>query len=208
MASWVLKGECLKGCNSPAICACDVGCTAPLQGFCASVLAMQIQVGHYDAVDLSGLRWVMAARWPGPLFGGNGTMDLFIDEGASAEQRACLARVLNGEEGGAFFEIMSAVVTTRSNPVFAPIHFALDRDRRRARVSVPDRLDLRVEPLTAELTGEEQRVIVRVPGGLAFREMEAARTRCLRANGAVALDCRATHAALAWVEFSNETLIS
>lgn len=208
MASWVLRGPCLKGCNSPAICACDVGRTLPPQPFCASVLAMQIQEGYFDAVDLSGLRWAMVARWPGPLFGGSGALQLLVDEGASAEQRRCLTRVLNGEEGGSFFEIMAAVVTARPDPLFVPIHIELDPERRRARVNVPDRLEVDVEPLTAELTGEEQRVIIRVPGGLAFREMEAARSRRLQATGAVSLDCHSTHAAMAWAEFSNQALIT
>lgn len=207
MARWRVAGEFLKLCNCPTICSCDTsGAVAP-QGSCESVLVMRIRMGHFEAVVLDGLTWSAVIRWPGTFYDGNGTMELYVDETASSEQRRCLEQILGGNVGGPFFEVLNAVTTTTHGPYFLPIKLEFDRAKRRARIVIPNRVEATVEPLTFPLTGEEQRVIVRFPGSLAYREIEVAKCRTLRTTGVLEFEWRNTHSALATIDHTDEGLV-
>ncbi len=57
MSSWRTKGEYIKICNCLTTCPCDtIGQPAP-NNFRESVVAMNIRKGHFDDLDLSGLKW-------------------------------------------------------------------------------------------------------------------------------------------------------
>ena len=202
MADWLLAGPFLKSCNCPTLCACDTART-PSQPSCAGIYAMQIEHGHCAEVDLGGLRWAMVLRWPRTLYEGGGQREIYVDSAANAEQRRGIVRILQGEAGGSFFEILRAVTATTYGPIFRPIDFVFDRDRRKARVAAPDCFELTTRPLEATLTGEEQRVILRLPGSWAVKEMDAARTGLLAALGTIQFVWQDTHAALAYAEFSD-----
>lgn len=208
MASWFLEGLCLSACNSPAICSCSTGGASPPQPRCEGVLAVRIEAGRFDDVDLAGLSWAMVARWPGSVFEGDGMIAVYIDERAMPQQRLALASILAGEEGSVPFEILNTVASDRTGPDYVPIHFDADPRLRRARLSVPGRVHLTIGPLVSRLTGAEQRVTVRVPGAETLREMEIARISMLRTSGPIAFEHRNTHAALGKVHFDNQELIS
>ncbi len=57
------------------------------QGWCASVWLLRVRQGN-GSVTLGGRTLAMGFYFPGPtLYDGNGTARLYIDDGASAEQR-------------------------------------------------------------------------------------------------------------------------
>jgi hypothetical protein len=145
----------------------------------------------------------MVLRWPRTLYAGGGLREIYVDSVASPAQRRELARILHGEAGSPFFEILRAVTATTYGPIFRPIEFVFDRDRRKAHVAVPDCFELTTRPLEATLTGEEQRVILRLPGSWAVKEMDVARTALLAALGTVQFAWQDTHAGLAYAEFSE-----
>jgi hypothetical protein len=207
VARWRLSGSFLKICNCPAICACDTYRAPAPQGKCESVLAMQIEAGQFEDVVLDRLAWVAAIHWPGTFYEGNGAMELFVDEAATLEQRRALSQIVLGEAGGSFFDVLRAVMTTIHGPRYLPIQLDIDRAKRRARVVIPDCLEATAGPLTVPMTGEEQRAIVRFPGGLACREIEVAKCRVLRSTGAVRFAWENTHAALATFEQTDDGLV-
>ena len=208
MADWIMKGQYLKNCNCLATCPCDTtGFPAPHK-FCEGMAGMNIQEGHFDGVDLSGLKWVASYHWPGALHEGNGTLEAFVDESATEAQRNALLTILTGQAGGTFFEILSQIVTTVHGPYFVKIDWEFDKAKRRARVTIPGFLETTSEPLTVPPTGDEQRVIVRIPGGFEYKELEVAQTGILRGTGEIKYDWHHTHSSVAEVEHTPTGLAS
>ncbi len=206
MPTWTMKGQYLKNCSCLATCPCDtIGVPAP-NSFCEGVLAMQIEEGDFDGVPLDGLRWVAAAHWPGPLHQGNGTLELFIDERSRPEQRQALLQILSGQAGGTLFEILAAIVSEVKGVHFVPIQFEFDRAKRRARLTVPGFVETVSRPLVVPGTGQEQRVIVCMPDGFEYREMEVAQAEVLRSSGAIEFDWQGTHSSLAEVTHTEKGL--
>ena len=208
MADWKMKGQYLKNCNCLASCPCDTtGFPAPHK-FCEGMSGMNIQEGYFGDVDLSGLKWVASYHWPGALHEGNGTLEAFVDERATEAQRNALLTILTGQAGGTFFEILSQIVTTVHGPHFVKIDWEFDKKKRRARVAIPGFLETTSEPLTVPPSGDEQRVIVRMPNGFEYTEMEVAQTAMLKGTGEIKYDWHHTHSSLAEVEHTPTGLAS
>jgi hypothetical protein len=206
MPDWRMKGHYLKNCNCLPSCPCDTtGFPAPHNN-CEGAVGMLIEEGHFDGIDLSGCKWAATVYWPGALHDGNGTMEAFIDEGASEEQRDALGQILSGGAGGTFFEIIASIITTLHGPYFVPIDFKFDKGDRRAHLSVPGYLETTSEPLMIPATDEEQRVIVQMPGGFEYKEMEVAQTGTLKSTGDIKFDHSGTHSSLADVDHTAEGL--
>ena len=89
---------------------------------------------------------------------------------------------------------------------YAPIEWEFDKERRRAHVAIPGYVETRTEPLRVIPTGDEQRVIVRMPGGFEYREMEVAQAVTLKASGAIRFEYDHSHSSLAHVEQTSEGL--
>ena len=120
MAQWRMKGQYLKNCNRLASCPCDtMGMPAP-NSFCEGMAGMHIQEGHFDHIDLSRLTWVGVVHFPRAMHEGNGDWEIYIDERASAPQRAALEQILTGKAGGPFFAIVAAVAPIMSEPTLCP----------------------------------------------------------------------------------------
>jgi hypothetical protein len=169
---------------------------------------MNIEEGSFDRIDLSGLKWVVAFHWPGALHEGNGTLEPYIDESASDDQRNALLQIFSGEAGNPWFEILASIVTTVEEPKFVPIEFEMDKEKRRARVVAPGFVETTSQPLIVPPTGEEQRVIVKMPGGMEYKEMEVAQTEVLKGTGALKFDWKETHSSLADIEHTHEGLVA
>ncbi|HXG36453.1 MAG TPA: DUF1326 domain-containing protein [Dehalococcoidia bacterium] len=207
MPEWRMKGQYVKNCNCIASCPCDtIGIPYPGPG-CEGMAGMHIVEGNFDGVRLDGLNWGATYQWPGPLHEGNGTLEAFIDERANEEQRNALIQILTGQAGGTMFEILSSVVSTVHGPHFVPIQFEFDKESRKAKVSIPGFLETVSEPLKVPPTNEEQRVIVRMPNGFEYKEMEVASAAHLHASGAVKFDYHETHSSLAEVEHTHQGLV-
>ena len=208
MPSWKMKGQYIKNCSCLASCPCDtIGVPAPNK-FCEGLVAMNIQEGHFDGVRLSGLKWAAAVHWPGALHEGNGTLEAFLDERANEKQREALVKILTGQAGGTLFEILSQIVTTIHGPHFVKIDFEFDKEKRLARLSIPGFIETTTEPLIVPATGEEQRVIVKMPGGFEYKEMEVAQATSLKSTGAIKFDWKKTNSSLADVEHTDKGLVA
>jgi hypothetical protein len=208
MPSWRMKGEWLKNCNCLAHCPCDtIGTPAP-NDFCEGLVGMNIQEGNFGDVDLSGLKFVGVVRWPGAMHEGNGDLELYIDERATETQRDVLMQILTGKAGGPIFEILAAVCPNVKEPHVAPIEWEFDKEQRRARLAIPGYVETVTEPLMVIPTGEQQRVIVRLPDGFEYKEAEVARATTLKVDGAITFAWQNTHSSLSEVEQTSEGLVA
>jgi len=208
MPTWKMKGEYLKNCNCIQSCPCDTnGNPAPHKN-CEGMVGMNVQEGTFEGVDLKGVKWVATVHWPGAIHQGNGDVEVFIDEKASQPQRDALLQILSGKAGGTLFEIVAAVCPNFKGVHFAPIDWRFNKEKRQARVSIPGFFETTSEPLKIIPTGDEQRVIVRMPNGFEYKEMEVAQAVTLKATGAIKFDWKGTHSSLAHVEQTNKGLVA
>jgi hypothetical protein len=208
MPSWRMKGEYLKNCNCAPSCACDTTSNPLPHAYCEGLVGMNIQEGNFEKVDLKGVKWVAAVHWPGAVHLGNGDVEVYVDEKASPSQRDSLLEILSGKAGGTYFEIVAAVAPNFKGVHFVPIHWQFDKGKRLARVSIPGFIETASEPLKIIPSGEEQWVIVRMPNGFEYKEMEVAQAVTLRSTGTIKFDWKGTHSSLAHVEQTNKGLVA
>ena len=184
-----------------------MGVPYPYKG-CEGLDGFYIESGHYGATRLDGLKFASLYHWPGPLHEGNGSLQLFIDERADAAQRAALVAIGTGQAGGPLFEIMASIVTTLHETQFVAIGWEFDQAARRARLTLPGIAETVSAPLKVPATDETQRVIVRMPDGFEYKEMDVALAVELRSNGAIAFEHRNCHSSLAMVEHTPAGLVA
>jgi hypothetical protein len=204
--TWRMKGQYIKNCNCIATCPCDtVGFPYPEKG-CEGMAGMYIREGNFGNVKLDGLSWVVTYSWPGALHEGNGSVQPFVDQKASEEQRNALLTIMSGQAGNAWFEVLASVVSTIHEPQFLPITWEFDKARRKARVVIPGFLETLSAPLKVPATEDEQEVIVRMPNGMEYKEFYVAQTTVLKGTGAIKFDFKNRHSSLADVEHTNKGL--
>jgi len=112
--TWKVSGQSLELCSCKMLCPCWLGPEgAPDQGWCGGAFAFDIREGNSDGVDLGGTKVAFSGEWPGNFFGGNGTQRVYVDEGASADQRRELEAIFSGNKGGHLEGLFGAVFTKR-----------------------------------------------------------------------------------------------
>jgi hypothetical protein len=197
---WRLQGQWVKNCNCAFGCPCDFN-ARPTHEKCHGLVAMNVQRGHFGSVKLDGLKFIVTVDFPGPLHEGNGAIQAIIDDRASAEQRNALLEILSGKhsEPGTIFNIFSLIVTKLHPPVFAPIEFAFDMQKRRAHIVAKGALDTEVEPIRNPVTGAEHRIQVVMPDGFEHHGAEVAAAR-IDSTAGIKFMVPQGHASLAMVE--------
>jgi hypothetical protein len=114
--------------------------------------------------------------FPGPLYEGNGSVQLFNDEASSAEQRDAIQKLASGEYGGAFFEIFSSICPDKHETVVTAIDIDSDRERRVATIRIGDFGTSTIEPIKSPATGDEYRVRIDLPNGFEYKQAEVGNT--------------------------------
>ncbi len=204
---WRIKGNWLKNCNCDPGCPCDFWAD-PTHHHCEGMIGMQIEEGHFGDTNLDGLKFVATYHWPGPLHEGNGTLQPIIEESASPEQRDAILQILSGQAGNAWFELVASIVSTVLEPQFAPIDFEFDLPSRKARVVIPGILETVSEPITNIATGDNHRIQVQIPAGMEYKLAETASTVVNIGTGDIKYDCPNGHSSLAYVEHTQDGLVS
>ena len=172
---WKIKGDGVTSCNCAWGCPCQFNAN-PTQGFCEALASWRVREGHFEDVDLSGVKYSWVVHWPGPIHEGNGTLQLVVDEAASEDQRDAIAQLCSGEHGGTAFEIFASVLPNVREPTTAPIEFESDPDGRIARVKVGDIAETRVEPIKNPVDGSEHRARIDLPEGFEYNIAEIGNT--------------------------------
>lgn len=159
---WKLKIEHLMTCN------CDWGCPCsfeapPTYGTCEAALAYRVVEGKYGEVSLDGLRWVLAAVWPGPLHERNGRGVVYLDSRAEGAKREALEAIATGNAGGPIGIFMSTVTDGLE------VHTALlefEFDGKRSHFRAGETIEVVFEPIRNPVTGEEHHAAVVLPTGM------------------------------------------
>jgi hypothetical protein len=122
--AWNLRAQLIETCSCNMFCPCWYGARELMvmdRGWCTTTQWYLIENGRSADVDLSGRTVVLTMDFPGPtLFDGNGTGRLYIDDGASADQRRELEAIFQGKKGGAvqlFGSIVANWLPTKAGSV-------------------------------------------------------------------------------------------
>jgi hypothetical protein len=166
----------------------------PTHGHCRGFEALRIDKGHFGDVTLDGLNVALLYAWPGPIFEGNGELQVIIDERAAPSQRDALLRILVGEEteeGATHWWVYRAMLSKLYEPLAKPIAYEVNLEARTARVSIPDVLESVGRPIK-RATGQQHRVRIEIPNGIEFERAEVG-SATTTSTGAIKLDLKDTH---------------
>lgn len=191
---WYIEGIEFGNCN------CDYGCPCqfeaiPTGGSCRGFEAVRIDKGNFGNVPLAGLNVALIYAWPGPIFKGNGEIQAIIDEHANEHQRRALATVLYGGETkdeATHWWVYHAMSSRVHEPIFKPIRFEVDLERRTAKVSIPGVLEAEGRPIKSPATGQPHRVRIDIPNGIEFEQAEIG-SASTKATGSIKLELNDTY---------------
>jgi len=176
--SWSIECDYLESCN------CDFGCSCNFSGFpnfgrCEALVGFHVRRGNYGLTRLDGLDFVYTASWPKAIHQGNGTMRVYIDQRASAEQRGAITEITYGRAGGnGEFKMFAATFSYQFEPEFVPIEMKVDGSRSSFRV--PGVLEVQFAPHTDPMSGDEHEVVVNLPKGFIFQTAHAVKTAVMK----------------------------
>src|SRR5690242_14017044 len=142
--SWRIEGDYFESCNCDLLCPCLLSHAQalPTQGHCDVVLATHIARGQYGNVDLSGLNAVQALTTPGEMAKGGGTLAVYVDSRAGADQRRALEVIFTGDAGGPP-SLMNGMIARRLPTKPAQIDFS--SDGKNFTVSIPGITQVAIE---------------------------------------------------------------
>ena len=100
---------------------------------------------------MDGVNVVMYLRMPGKPFGGNWTLETYLDQRATQEQIEALGAILSGQAGG-MFAALGGLIGTALPPKQVPISF--DTANGEYRISVPGLPEVGTERIPNPVPGE------------------------------------------------------
>lgn len=198
--AWKMKAKWFEACNCAYGCPCNMN-GFPTHGFCEGSIGFQVLEGERDGLDLSGVKVAAAVKWPGAIHEGNGNMAVFID--APEEKRDSMVAILTAEDPGLPWEILASTISEIHGPFFESIEITdAGTD---SRVSVQDKLEIKMESFTNPVTGDNHEVHTVMPDGFIFKDGRICTTsvNMVDADG-VSYDHAGNNAYYSEVEWSSE----
>lgn len=209
MTPWEIDALELANCNCAYGCPCQFN-ALPTSGNCEAAVGILIRKGHYGDVKLDGVKVAFAAKWPGPIHMGNGTIQMVIDTAATAEQRAAAEAICSGadtDDMATAFWVFSKMAPNRLETLTKPLDIAIDLDRRTGHVRAPGVFEIEAEPIRNPVTGAEHRARINLPQGFEYRVAEMA-SGTTRTTGAISLkNAEGTHAHFARLYMNGRGVI-
>ena len=199
-ARWRMKGEYLKTCNCATGCPCDFW-APPTHVKCEGFNVMRIQEGNFDAVPLNGISWAISYHFPAALHLGNGTLQPYVDERATPDQREAILTIMSGKVGCPWLEVVNSVVSKVLPPKFVPIKMEFDMNKRTGKAIVPGEIEVVTEPIR-DLSGKDFRIQVRIPEGMEYFDAEVGVSKTLKSTGPIPFDHCNTHSTFSIVEYT------
>ena len=198
-----VKGVFLETCNCDAGCNCNFG-GFPDHGSCEALIGIHVSEGTFGDVDLSGMKVVLAIKWPKAIHEGNGAAAIFIDESASQDQVNGIAMILTGQAGGMPWELLATTLTSLDGPHLKSIK--MDVNGRNSGFSIDGILEAKLTPLINPVTGEENEVHIVFPGGgLIWGDGDTATTSVMKVDhGDIKFDYTGQSAFFAPIEWTNQ----
>jgi hypothetical protein len=167
---WEFKGREFINCNCSYGCPCQFN-ALPTHGHCEAVGGFEIDTGYHGGTRLDGLKFVGIFRWPGAIHEGRGEAAVIIDERATPAQREALLRIVSGQDtepGSTIFNVFAGTLEKVHDPIYAPIEFSVNVEKRTGRLVVPGVTEGRGEPIKNPVTGAEHRVRIDMPNGFEY----------------------------------------
>jgi hypothetical protein len=191
---WSIDAVEFTNCNCAYGCPCQFN-ALPTHGHCQATVGFEIAKGHHGETKLDGLRVAGMFKWPGPIHEGNGEACVVVDERADPAQRDALLRILTGQDtdpGATIFQVFSTTLTKLHDPIFAPIEFKADIDKREAHVKTAGVMEARAEPIRNPVTGAEHRIRINLDHGFEYKTAEVC-SGVSDATGPIKLHFENTH---------------
>jgi hypothetical protein len=167
---WMLRGVEYANCNCAWGCPCQFNAPST-HGFCEAVAGGVIEEGHFDAIHLDGLQWVLLLQWPGEIAAGNGRQQVIIDERADPAQREALRKILHGEAttpGATHFYIYTSTMSELLPTLYAPMRVEIDVAARRGRIEVPGLVESAGSPILDPFSSKEFHAAIQLPNGFEY----------------------------------------
>ena len=146
--SWRLSGSYFESCNCDPICPCRKIDGAPggrsTHGECLGVLSWLIENGDADGVDLDGLPVAMAIRYSDDEEGSPWTWVLYLDAGATEEQRVAIEAIYSGRLGGDAEKHFPWAWKASEQVAVRPVEIEVEHTRRRQLLRIRDRVSVRI----------------------------------------------------------------
>ncbi len=159
--AWSLKGKVVQACNCEYGCPCDFN-APPSHGKCEGTWTWHVEEGRFGDLDMSGLHFAAACKWPGQIHEGNGEAVPILDAAASPEQLAAIGTLLGGQAGGPW-----AIVASTLTKLHDPQIVAWDThiDGANTTITAGDVLTMNAAPMRNPVTGEVHEATVLLPTG-------------------------------------------
>ena len=209
MTSWELHGHELANCNCATGCPCQF-MALPTNGTCEAAATFEFHSGHYGKTDLGGTKSAFVVRWPGPIHEGGGTMQIIIDEKASAEQRDALYRIMSGEdteEMATMWWVFSAMSPNKLETLYKPIEIEMDMESRKGRANIPGVFETEAGPIINPVSGTEHRARINLPHGFEFRVAEMAKGSTTTSGEIELRNNQDTHVHMVEIHLSNKGVL-
>jgi hypothetical protein len=208
MTPWEIEGRELVNCTCEYGCNCQFN-ALPDKGHCHAVAGIAIDAGHYGDTRLDGLNIGAIFKWPGPIHEGNGEAIAFVDRRADDAQREALLKIMTGQDTDPFatmFAVYASTVTTMHPPVFTDLTVEIDVDARKARVVVPDYIEMTGRPIRNAVSGEESRAQIVLPGGFEYAVAEIG-SASSKTGGPVRVDIEDKYGQFARLHLNNHGVV-
>ncbi|MEM7774740.1 MAG: DUF1326 domain-containing protein [Pseudomonadota bacterium] len=198
---WMIRGPKIAACNCNYGCPCEFN-APPTNDVCEGLEAHKIVEGWFGDVRLDNIIVGARYRWPGPVHEGGGTVQGFVSQHATEDQRNALFQILEGKEQEPTtpFAIYGSTIETEIDPIFADIEFECDIVSRIGRFKVPGYMEMKLEPIKNPVTGKPHRAQIVLSEGFEFRTAEMA-SGTFQASGELALDSVSTYGFLTDVAY-------
>jgi len=208
MTPWEIKGRELVNCTCEYGCNCQFN-ALPDKGHCHAVAAIAIDEGHFGDTRLDGLNIGAIFKWPKAIHEGNGEAIAFVDQRASDAQREALLKIMTGQDTAPFatmFAVYASTVTTMHPPVFTDLEIEIDVDARKARVVVPDYVEMTGQPIRNAVSGEESRAQIVLPAGFEYAVAEIG-SASSRTSGPVRVEIDDKYGQFARLHLNNNGVV-
>jgi hypothetical protein len=208
MTPWEIRAKEFSNCNCTYGCPCQFN-ALPTMGYCEAIVAMEIEEGHYGDVKLDSLRMGGIFQWPGAVHEGRGKCQPFIDVRADENQREALLKIMSGQDTdpmATMFAVYFSTLEKVYDPIFAPIEFEVDVERRKGRYVVPGLVETHGEPIKNPVTGAEHRARIDLPDGFEYEIAEIG-SGTTRTQGNIKLDLKSSYGQFAHLHLNNHGVV-
>jgi hypothetical protein len=146
--SWRIRGSYFESCNCDPICPCrridGVGGGRSTHGECLGLLSWLIEEGEADGIDLGGQPVALASRYSDDEEGSPWTWILYLDSGASEDQRDSLEAIYSGRLGGDAETHFPWAWKASNLAGVRPVQIEVEQARRRQWLRIRDHVSVRI----------------------------------------------------------------